>query len=215
MKPTLLLLALAASAPALYIAGCASSGYNQAGDTSNSLQKAARAIDKGDTQIDTVLLALSDLVNNPGPNLKPQFDKYDTAVGKLESLAKEVDHDTTKMRTEGAAYFQNWDAELAKIHNEDIRSRSAERRTAVNERFDKVRVSYVRAQNSFEPFLSDLKDIRTALKTDLTAGGVYAVRSTANKAKTDVNPLRDSLRLLSADFKELGVSLSTETAPAK
>jgi hypothetical protein len=68
-------LGLAASTPAVFFAGCASSGYKQAGDTSTSLQKAAHAIDKGDTQIDTVLLALSDLVNNPGPNLEPQFDK--------------------------------------------------------------------------------------------------------------------------------------------
>ncbi len=215
MKPSLLLLGLAASTPAVFFAGCASSGYKQAGDTSTSLQKAAHAIDKGDTQIDTVLLALSDLVNNPGPNLEPQFDKYNAAVEKLESLAKEVDHNATKMRSEGTLYFRKWDEELAKIHNEDIRSRSAERRAAVNERFEKLRASYVRAQNSFEPFLSDLKDIRTALKTDLTTGGVNAVRSTANKAKDEVNPLRDSLRLLSIDFKALGVSLSTEAAPAK
>lgn len=95
MKPSLLLLGLAASTPAVFFAGCASSGYKQAGDTSTSLQKAAHAIDKGDTQIDTVLLALYDLVNNLGHNLEPQFDKYNAAVEKLESLAKEVDHNAT------------------------------------------------------------------------------------------------------------------------
>lgn len=114
------------------------------------------------------------------------------------------------MQAQGNAYFRNWDGELAKIQNEDIRSRGTDRKNAVFARLDRVRSSYTQTQSSFAPFLSDLKDIRTALSTDLTTGGVAFIRSTANRAKSNVTPLRESRTNLEADFRALGVSLSSE-----
>lgn len=196
------------------IAGCASTGYEKADATSTSLQKAAQRIDQSNLQIDTVLTNLSALVNSPDENLKPQFAKFNTAMNHLESLAKNVRDDANDMQTEGAAYFSNWDEELAKINNENIRSRSADRKNAAAEQFDQVKAGYLHAKNDFTPFMSDLEDIRTALATDLTADGLNSIRSVVNKANTDAATLRLALNNLSADFKKLGVSLSA-TIPAK
>jgi outer membrane murein-binding lipoprotein Lpp len=196
---------------ALVLGGCASTGYEKANDTSAAVEEAAREIHRGNGQIDAVLFALSSLVNNPEADIKPQFDKFDSALSKLESLSNDVSEQTASMQAQGADYFRNWDMELAKIQNEDIRSRSAERKRFVAARFDKVRLSYVKTKASFEPFMSDLKDIRTSLATDLTVAGVASIKSTANKAQSSVTPLRESMSDLEADFKALGVSLSTST----
>ena len=59
--------------------------------------------------------------------------------------------------------------------------------------------------------MSDIKDIRTSLATDLTAGGLASIKSTANKANENVTPLRESLTNLEADFKALGIALSSAT----
>jgi len=194
---------------ALLAGGCASTGYDKAGDTSDSLQKASRAIAKSDVQIDKTLLSLSDLVNNPNANLESQFKRFSSEVSKLESLENEVIKNSETMQKEGAAYFQKWDLEVAKIHNEKIRSRSTERKNTVAHHFDNVRVSYVQAQSDFKPFMSDLKDIRTALSADLTVGGINAVRTVAGKAHEEAFPLKTTLHSLSGDFKALGISLSS------
>jgi hypothetical protein len=138
-------------------------------------------------------------------------EAIDAALGKLESLSDDVSKQNAAMQAQGADYFRNWDAELAKIQNEDIRSRSAMRKNAVAARFDRVRVSYVKTKAAFQPFLSDLKDIRTSLATDLTVAGVASNKSTANKAQNNVTPLRESMSELEADFKALGVSLSASS----
>ncbi|MBW8781215.1 MAG: DUF2959 family protein [Verrucomicrobia bacterium] len=200
------------AAAVLLMTGCASTtGYDKAANTSSSLQKTAQDIHKGNGQIDAALFALTSLVNSPAANLKPQFDKFNTSVGKLESLSNDVNEQAAAMQTQGADYFRNWDTELAKIQNEDIRTRSSDRKNAVAARFDKVRVSYVQTKAAFIPFMSDLKDIRTALATDLTAEGIASVKSVANKANENVIPLRESLTDLEADFKALGIALSTAT----
>ena len=192
--------------------GCASStGYDKAADTSTSLEKTAQNIHKGNGQIDAVLFALSSLVDSPAADIKPQFEKFNSAVGKLESLSNDVNTQAAAMQTQGADYFRSWDVELAKIQNEDIRSRSADRKNAVAARFDKVRVSYVQTKAAFIPFMSDIKDIRTALATDLTADGLASVKSFAKKANKNAAPLHESLTDLEADFKALGVALSTAT----
>ena len=209
LKPSL---SASLAAAVLLMTGCASTtGYDKAADTSTSLEKTAQNIHKGNGQIDAVLFALSSLVNSPAADIKPQFDKFNTAVEKLESLSNDVNTQAASMQTQGADYFRSWDTELAKIQNEDIRSRSSDRKNAVAARFDKVRVSYVQTKAAFIPFMSDLKDIRTALATDLTADGIASVKSFANKANKNSTPLRESLTDLEADFKALGVALSSAT----
>ncbi len=202
-------------ASAVLVGGCASAGYDKAADTSVSVRETANSISRGSAQVDATLATLTDLVNSPAENIKPQFQKFDDSVTKLSSLAKEVSEDAADMEKEGSDYFKKWDEELAKINNEDIRSRSTERKTEVSERFSRVRVSYVRAKNAFAPLMSNLKDIRTALATDLTGAGIASIRSTANQAKADAGPLRDSLYELAADFRALGVSLSSSSPMSK
>ena len=208
------LLSASLAAAVLLVAGCASSGYEKAEDTSSTLEKAARNIHKGNGRIDAVLFALTSLVNSPDANLRPQFEKFDSAVGKLKELADDVNEQAAAMQTQGADYFRTWDEELAKIQNEDIRTRSTDRKNAVAARFDKVRASYVRTKADFVPFMSDLMDIRTALATDLTSGGLASIKSVANKANDNAVPLHESLSNLEADFQALGISLSSDT-PAK
>ncbi len=203
------ILSASLAAAVLLMAGCASAGYEKAHDTSTTIEKTARNIHKGNGKIDSVLFALSSLVNSPEVNIKSQFEKFDSAVNKLDSLANDVNEQASAMQSQGADYFRTWDEELAKIQNEDIRARSNDRKIAVAASFDKVRVSYVKTKAAFVPFMSDIKDIRTSLATDLTAGGLASIKSTANKANENVTPLRESLTNLEADFKALGIALSS------
>lgn len=206
MKPIIPLVVLTTS---LFYAGCASSGYQQAGKTSTSLQETAKGIDQALLPLDNVVATLADLVNNPQPDITQQFKKYSAAVTKLESLSDDVRDHAAAMRAQGTAYFKNWDLELAKIQNEDIHSRSLDRKNAVAAHFEQVRVSYAQTSTEFAPFMSDLKDIRTALATDLTTGGIASIKDLSGKANAKVMPLRQSLIGLSTDFKTLGVALST------
>lgn len=192
-----------------FIAGCASTGYEKAGTTSNTLRQAAQSIDNARAPIDAVLASLSELVNFPAPNITKQFQKYDAAVNTLDAQAAEVRTNATAMQEQGAAYLQKWSEELAKIQNDDIQNRSMDRRNATTARFKEVKASYVKTNAQFALFMSDLKDIRTLLATDLTVGGLDSIKGLSAKANEKALPLRESLVRLSDDFKSLGVALST------
>ena len=70
---------------------------------------------------------------------------------------------------------------------------------------------YDQSRTAFQPFLSDLRDVQKFLSTDLTAGGLAAIKDTAAKATQDAAPLKQSLARLSDEFRSLGLSMSTTT----
>lgn len=200
------------TAALILLGGCNSTGYDRASVTTTSLEQTAIKLQQGHEQIDTVLITLSNLFDSPEADIRAQFEQFDNAVKKLETLSAEVSKSAADMKVQGGDYFQKWDAELAKIQNENIRSRSTDRKNTVAARFERVRANYAQTTADFAPFMSDLTDIRTALAVDLTAGGLASIRDAAIRANDNALPLRRSLSDLADDFTSLGISLSPTTA---
>ena len=194
------------------VTGCGTRGYNRADTAASSIQRASLRIDKGASQVEIALATLTDLVDNPGADMKPQFVRFNTSVNDLESLSKDVAGKSATMQNKGSAYFQKWDEELARIQTEDIRSRSAARKTEVMQGFERVQANYQNTSVTLAPFLARLGDIRTALSTDLTPAGLDSIRGSVGSAKMEGASVQQSLRSLAADFKNLGVSLSPAVA---
>lgn len=193
------------------VAGCATSNFRKADTTSTTLHDAALRIDHTLAPLDLVAAALSDLVNHPEADRAPQFSKFSTAVTDFEAQVGRLAAQADGMQANNAAYLKQWEAELATIENADIQQRSQERKVEVANRMKRVRQNYLRASMKLSPFLSDLRDLRTALSTDLTAGGVDSIRGLEKKVTAEAKELRASLIELSVDFKSLGISLSPLT----
>jgi len=77
---------------------------------------------------------------------------------------------------------------------------------------------YEEARNDIKPFMSGLKDIQTALSTDLTPGGVDAIKQSAGKVIDEGSSLKSTLSKLAGQFRDLGAAMSAsvpQPAPAK
>lgn len=198
---------------ALFLSGCASTrNYKKAENTSNSLETAAVVINQCNAQVGVVTQTLGKLVESPSANRQPQFEKFDSELTKLKSLAKDMNDQSTAIQTEGTEYFKSWDEDLAKIKNEDIRSRSTERKHIMAARFEKVRINYEQAKGEVATFLSNLTDIRTALASDLTAGGLDSIEDATEDSEYKAKQLKKILSRLQEDFKDLSASMSTTSA---
>jgi chromosome segregation ATPase len=197
---------------AVLLAGCSSANYEKGSATGAGLQACADRIGQGQAKIDTAMKSLNELVSNPG-NLPEQFKGYSAAVSDLDSSDKDIQSKVAAMRSKGNEYVKTWDAQTAQIKNEDIKKRSAERKAELQQKFTQIKMSYTEASGLFKPFLSDLKDIQTALATDLTTSGVNSIKGAADKASKDSVPLKASLDKLAGEFKELGASLQSTPPP--
>ena len=194
------------------VSGCATDNYHKSANTAAALTQSSGMITKGNTLIDESLAGLNDLVSNPYPDLRKQFEKFNNAVNQLSLTSRDIASKAREMKSQGALYFAKWDKESAQIQNEDIRSRSETRRNEVASRFDRISRQYDETTTAFHPFMSDLRDVQKFLSTDLTAGGLAAIKDTAAKATTDAVPVKEALARLSDEFKGLGLSMSPTIA---
>lgn len=192
-------------------AGC-SSGYKQGSKTSESVMTASQAIEDGRAQIDKVTASLNKLVNAQNQDLRPLFKDYSSNVDKLDSIAKDVKKRAEEMKSKGQAYFKEWDAELAKINNEDIKTRSADRRTDVEQSFQRLSDASQKLKSVYQPLMSDLQDIRTALNNDLTPAGVQNIKPIAERVISEAAQVKDAAGQVSAEFSALGVKMAPGTA---
>jgi hypothetical protein len=198
-----------------FATGCASTGNDKSASTVKSLAKSSCLIEKGNVQIDQTLAKLNDLVSNPNADLQKQSAAFDSSVNDLGATAKAVGSKADQMKADGADYFANWDKESAKMNNEDIRHRSQARKQEVAANFARISQQYDETKATFQPFMSDLRDIQSYLNTDLTSGGLVAIKPFATKATSDAIPLKEAIRNLDEAFKGLKLSMSTASGVVK
>jgi len=192
----------------LYLSGCASPSYKKADSASSSLQTAAMEINTENRAIDATMNSLDDLVNKPAADLRPQFARFNSSLNWLEDSSKRAEKAAVEANQKSQDYFQSWDKEVATIRYEAVRDQSVSRKTQVSDELNTVAQRYHQNQAVVEPLISYLRDIRTLLSVDLTAGGVASVRPLAENAQQNGRKVQSALAQLSDDLAESGSRMS-------
>jgi len=169
----------------------------------------AGKLEEGRAQIDKVNGSLANLSSaQPGQDLRPLYKDYSSNVDKLDSIAADVRKQADAMQSKGQAYFQEWEAEQAKINNEDIKTRSVQRRAEVEQAFSRINAKSQRLKDAYHPLMSDLKDIRTALNSDLTPGGIAAIKPIADRVAKETVVVKVAAGSVESEFQTLGLNMS-------
>jgi len=196
------------TAMTLIMCSCASP-YRQGDSTSASLHNAAMEIRAESGAIDVTLASLDNLVNNPGPDLKPQFARYSHSLDRLVAASKRAEKSAEVAKQRSADFFESWDKRAADIKFEAVREQSVSRKTQVSNEFNTVNDRYRENQSVIEPLISYFQDIRTALSTDLTVGGIQSVKTLADNAAKNAQKVQTALARLSDELSDSGMRMSS------
>jgi hypothetical protein len=79
----------------------------------------------------------------------------------------------------------------------------------VEQSFQRLNEKTQTLKNAYQPMMSDLQDIRTALNNDLTAGGVTAIRPIADRVAREATSVKDAAASVAAEYQALGVKMSS------
>jgi hypothetical protein len=170
---------------ALLAAGCASSrGYNQADKTGEAITTVRNDLVNIKSAIDASAKALDGVIAAASTDPRKPYEAFATSVDKVDAAANTAKKDAETMRACGAAYFQQWEAQTKSVKSDDIRKLSEERKAKLQASFDEIKSAAQEAKQSFPGFLSDLKDLRTALGSDLSPQGIAAAKDVIQKTKT-------------------------------
>jgi hypothetical protein len=209
-----------AGGPGLYLlimmltgAGCASPGYEKGNAAARALAQASAEVQVESRAIDAAVAALKNLVTEPAADLKPQFQAFRTALSQLEAAAVRTTKTGRVITNKSEAYLTEWEKQLGTINYEYIRERSQSRREEVRGQFDTLQRRYQEAQAAVDPLINYLRDIRVALASDLTTGGVEAIRNITANAQDNARKVQTALGNLDSDLQTTSQRLSSQAAP--
>jgi Protein of unknown function (DUF2959) len=161
-------------------------------------------------QLKATLGAINGLTTQKSGDLRPAYDTYCSEVTKTEAAAGWTRTRIQWLAGDGRKYFEDWQNTISGIANESLRKKAQKRMDTVRKDYDKVEASLAQAGEKFRPFLSDLVDIQKALATDVTAGGVKAIKSTVSSANWNLKSVDKAIKSALKDMDKMEKALSSE-----
>ena len=161
-------------------------------------------------QLKATLGALNELTAQKKGDLRPAYNAFCAEIPKTEAAASQTRTRVQWMAGDGRKYFQDWQKTINSISNESMRKKGQKRMDTVKKSYDKVEASLVQAAEKFRPFLSDLTDIQKFLATDVTAGGVKAIKSTVSSANSNLEYVDKAAKAALKEMDKMQKALSSE-----
>jgi hypothetical protein len=175
-----------------------------------SIKEARAEATRTSEQLKATMSALNALTKQAKGDLRPAYNAFAAEVPKTEAAAAWTRTRIQWMAGDGRQYFKNWQKTVDGIANESLRKKAQKRLDAVQVDYNKVEASLKLAGDKFKPFLSDLTDIQKTLATDVTPGGVKAVRSTVSSANWNHQFVNRSVNAALKDMEKMEKALSSE-----
>jgi chromosome segregation ATPase len=209
MSPALRRFAPFAVIAALALGACADQIHRK-DVAAQSARDVSGDIDATNNQIDATLASLNNLMSADPSQLQPAYNQYSKDVDLMRAQAAKINKDSGDMRKQSQDYLANWQKQHNEIQNAELRTTSEQRRQTVMNRFQGIQGSYDNARTSLDDFISNLEDVRTALRNDLTAHGVQAVSQTTvvKDAQTHAANVKTALQQVQTNSTALADALN-------
>jgi len=171
--------------------GCASHPTRRIDRTTESMAATRASINAGAAQVDDVVNHLNSL--GATASLEASYLDYCDAVAVLEKDARRVRERWATLTTRANEYESAWEREIASISGNEARAITEARRETFRNRIADLRDSMEALKNAYDPFLTELTDLKSVLANDLTQGGVRAIHPLREQANVLARRLREQL----------------------
>ena len=205
--------AILLSVAAFFGAGCSITGRERAARTSSSMEQMKSEIQKLDDLLEAAVEKLNDMVENPKPDLKPQYEEYTKAVTDLDAQLALVRARAEEMRQKGLAYFDTWKEKMQEVKNPELKQHALDREQKLRAEFTAIKDEVENLRKKSGPLITALRDVQTLLSLDLTPKGVESVADAAKKAREQLAAVREDARKVLEGLKRVATLISP--APAQ
>ncbi|MHC4972255.1 MAG: DUF2959 family protein [Planctomycetota bacterium] len=184
---------------AIVLAGCASgatSGQKNVDNLTKAINKLGDSIRKGKAELDAMLTAYDQVINNEDGDLLTPFKAFHSGIEKVEKARADIQKKGTDAELAADAFFAEWELTLQKFQSEDMKKRSKDRLDKTRARFAEIDKAADEASAAYQPLMATLKDHDLYLSSDLNAESVKSLEKDAKDIKMNgdtVNKLIDGV----------------------
>ena len=183
-------------------AGAADDTFKRSAELGKRTAKTSEDVNRYIAQLDKTEHMLSSVSQADGKDLKKRYESFSGDIKKLEDAQKHATSDINEMKTTGAEYFSAWETSITQISDPQLRQASTERRTKVMKDHDDLAVSLSDVGSQLEPFMTNLRDIKAFLGTDLSPTNVAKATDMIQKSQADVQALKVKLAAVETTLQQ-------------
>ena len=173
-------------------------------------------------QLDITTAAMNTLAKSGNADVQSNYDKFCTEYAKLQSRADTCRSRSNDLKARTQAYFDQWNKQ-AEVQNADLRRRATQQRAEAEQTFSTIKTEIELARLSFDPYMSQLKDISAYLKDNKSPAAVATVNDISAKATADAGEVNKHLdavlaginNIMSASGEGTTVPAAATTSPTK
>lgn len=180
----------------IFLGACSSTGMQRSEKTSASMAVVEKDIRLAEPQIDRTGAALAELIRPGQPDAKAAFKKYSANVDEMDKIGTRVLEHADKMSEQGKEYFHEWRKQGNTYNSAEIQALSEQRRADLTGVLAKIPEAGVGVKGAIKAYLSDIKEIRSYLSTDLTDKGIQTITPVAETAVRDGARLKETVQPL-------------------
>ena len=191
-----------------------SSGYASAGPKNkqkavSSIEEFHKALSKNLNQLTETLTALNQIAKTGEGDLCKPYKNFVKQLNRTTEHSRSMSKHTKDMAIKGRQYFDTWEKELLNVINSELRSKGEERRGELSKTFNRITNLAEEVQTTYQPFIIDLTDIKTALGNDLTTTGIVSLNPYITKANKNAKIVMIKLQELADEVDRVTNALSS------
>ena len=176
----------------IFLAGCesgATSGQKNVDNLTKAINKLGDGIKKGRTELEAMLTAYQQVINNEDGDLLTPFKTFHSGLDKVEKARANIQKVGTEAEIAADAFFAHWQQDLQKFQSDDMKKRSQDRLDQTKARFKEIDKTSDEARAAYEPLIATLKDHDLYLSNDLNQEAVKTLSKDAKDIKMNGDTL--------------------------
>ena len=191
-----------------------SSGYASAGPQNkqkavSSIEEFHKELSKNLNQLTETLTALNQIAKTGEGDLCKPYKNFVKQLNRTTDNSRSMSKHAEDMAIKGREYFDTWEKELSNIINSELRAKGEERRGELSKTFNHITSLAQEVQITYQPFIIDLTDIKTALGNDLTTTGIVSLNPYITKANKNAKIVMVKLQELADEVDRVTNALSS------
>ena len=192
-----------------FFSGCASTGPEKKQKAVSSIEEFHKELSKNLNQITETLAALNQITKTREGDLYKPYKNFVKQLNRTTENSRNMSKHAEDMAIKGRRYFDTWEKELLDIINSELRSKGEERRGELSKTFSRITNLAQEVQITYQPFIVDLTDIKTALGNDLTTTGLVSLKPYITKANENAKIVMVKLQELADEVDRVTNALSS------
>jgi hypothetical protein len=192
----------------LILCGCATEKPADAGPAPGSgIAEYAQLAKDASKNVRASLVALDRFAGSAGHNSESDLAAFSRAVQDLQVKSQTVRAHAQAMEARGDAYFANWETNLARVKDVQVRELAERHHEELQQSFQRIKSDTQQGRGVFKAYLAGLRGLRVTVEKDPASLGSESTTELIKKAREQGEQVEKQLDAILAELRGMAAML--------